>query len=146
MLYTFTIMGAPRTKKTSNRIVRAGAFSKVLPSEAHEAWFKEAMSQAVLIQRFLRAQGLEQTIDHPVAVAAIFYRDRNVGDLCGYLQSLGDFMQAPKVLPSGKISRNGAGIIGDDSQIVSWDGSRLRKDSVNPRIDVAVQVLENYVP
>lgn len=142
MIYTFTITGAPRTKKTHGRIIklRGSGRPKLLPSEAHEAWFANAMTQVVLIQRHLITQGLTQAIDKPVAVAALFYRERDSGDLCGYLQALGDFLQEPRLKPR----RNGAGIIKDDSQIVSWDGSRLRKDADSPRIEVEVQVLENY--
>lgn len=116
----------------------------MLPSEAHEYWFNNAWSQVILIQRNLMSQGLLETIKQPVSVEALFYRDRESGDLTGYMQALADFMQETKILPSGKVGRRGVGIITDDKLIVSWDGSRLRKDAVKPRIEVKLQVWENY--
>lgn len=142
MIWTFTIDGAPRTKKTSNRVVRCGAFTKVLPSEAHALWFKQAMSQAPVIRNRLRSFGLELPVTRPVSVAALIYRERAAGDLCGYLQALGDFIQAPRNLPSGKKGRDGAGIIADDALVVSWDGSRLLKDAEFPRIEVSLRLVE----
>lgn len=41
-----------------------------------------------------------------------------------------------------KLSRRGLGIIGDDSQIVHWDGTRLLIDRERPRIEVEVIVIE----
>ena len=43
----------------------------------------------------------------PVRVSATFYRDRNAGDLVGYMQALADALQK-------------AGVLVDDRQIVSW--------------------------
>lgn len=144
---TFSILGAPRTKKTSNRIIQIKAkgggrgFTKILPSEAHEAWFKDALFQAPAIRQRLSAMGLELPILGSICVSATFYRERNAGDLLGFAQALADWMQEPKMLPSGKQSRAGAGIIRDDVQIIAWDGSRLSKDASCPRIDVSLQVV-----
>ncbi len=141
----FSISGVPRTKKTSNRIVQikgkngGRGFTKILPSEAHEQWFKEAMGQVPIIRRLVDplGEGL-LPLACPVAVRAIFFRDRLSGDLLGYLQALADWLQEPKIGPSGKMTRNGAGIIKDDAQIKSWDGSRLDKDATCPRIEVTI--------
>lgn len=102
------------------------------------------MYQAPGLRVLFTCSGINLPIRQPVAVSARFFRDRFSGDLCGYLQALGDYLQAPrphKTKP-GKLSRDGAGIIGDDAQIVSWDGSRLLKDSVRPRIEVQITILE----
>lgn len=144
---TFSITGAPRTKKTSNRIIQIKAkgggrgFTKILPSEAHEAWFKGAMLQAGEIRRALTDAGLELPIQGDVNISAIFYRERAAGDLTGFMQALADFLQEPRVNESGKTTRHGAGVLRDDVQIVSWDGSRLSKDSACPRIEVRIQVV-----
>lgn len=141
---SFQITGAPRTKKTSNRIVRFGRnkeFIRILPSAAHEEWFSQAMTQAPMILTALRDDGFDLPLTGPVHVAATFYREALVGDLLGYEQALADWLQKPiQRSHRGKwrLIRGGAGIIVDDAQIVSWDGSRLAKDSKCPRIEVAI--------
>lgn len=193
----FTLPGAPRTKKTSNRIVHIGpkrklnslqesiisaftggaavdilvrqygyttvygafreglrslapGFNKILPSEAHEEWFKTAMQYGMLIRGQLQRAGATLPISGPVEVEAVFYRDANRGDLLGFEQALADWMQAPKFSEPkpGKPPRqlrDGAGIIVDDVQVVSWDGSRLAKDAANPRIEVTIYPIEGQL-
>lgn len=65
-----------------------------------------------------------------VVVEAVFYRDRNIGDLCGYQQALGDVLEA-------------GGVIENDRQILCWPqpadgGWPLRKDAAQPRIEVVI--------
>lgn len=126
---------APRTKKTSNRIVQIKAkgggrgFTKILPSKAHEDWFKLAMQECVVIKAKMRQRGVELPLPHSLNVRAIFYRERLSGDATGFYQALADLIQA-------------AGIVINDSQLVSWDGSRLRKDAAKPRIEVFLEVVE----
>ena len=188
--FHFTVPGAPRTKKTSSRLVWVGerrkffgaqesilasfqngisltalvgrhgdaavsaalreavrelrGFNKILPSEAHEEWFKQAMQYAPLIVGQLRRAGVELPITEGVKIEAIFYRDANRGDLTGYMQGLADWMQAPGYSkptakhPIPKQIRTGAGIIRDDVQILSWGDSHLEIDRKNPRIEVTV--------
>jgi len=112
------VFGAPRTKKTSNRIVRAGRRLRVLPSAAHETWARLAIPQ-------LRSQWHEPPLIGPVAVKAKFYRERSVGDLVNYLEALADALEA-------------AGVVGNDRLIQSWDGSRLCKDASAPRVEVEI--------
>lgn len=139
-----TIPVAPRTKKTSNRIVQIKAkgggrgFTKILPSEAHEVWFKEAMTYAAAIRGQLNCAGVTLPLTGSLEVCATFYRDRASGDLLGYEQAFADWLQEPKTNDKGKLVRKGAGLIRDDVQIVSWDGSRLRKDAACPRIEATI--------
>ncbi len=144
------IPGAPRTKKTSNRIVRIGrgenAFNKILPSEAYENWFKQSIS---LIVPPLRVWARQNRVDLPIRgqvwVEAIFYAENaNVGDLTGYEQGLADFLQSPRMSKkTGTLTRDGAGIIDDDKQIASWDGSRVRIDRLEPRIEVTIRPFQD---
>lgn len=129
MSIRLVIPGAPRTKKTSNRVVRCGGFTKVLPSKAHEDWFRSAMVAVWFKQ---------PPITGPVRVSATFFRDADRGDMTGYMQALADFLQTRKLNAKGKMIRDGAGVIADDSQIVSWDGTRMDKDKANPRIEVEI--------
>jgi hypothetical protein len=148
-LITWTLTGAPRTKKTSNRIVQvkgkdgARGFTKILPSEAHQEWFKAAMQQAPGIRLQLSSAGIGLPLEGWLQVRATFFRDRESGDLLGYLQAIADWMQEPKCNVQGRTVRNGAGIIHDDVQIRSWDGSRLAKDASCPRIEVEISVLSS---
>ena len=142
----FILEGAPRTKKTHSRIVnipKAGSrkcpacghrpgFPKVLPSEAHEKWHKGAILECLYIKAELVRSGVSLPIADAVNVRAVFYRESRVGDACGFYQALGDLLQD-------------AGIIVNDSQIASWDGSRLEKDADRPRIEVWLQVVRETV-
>lgn len=123
ILFSATISGTPRTKKTSQRIVRAGRFPKVLPSKAYIEWNNSAVMQ-------LNPFVYRPSIDQPVNCRAVFYRDALCGDAVGFYQALADTLQ-------------NAGIVADDKWIVSWDGSRLLKDSVYPRV---VVILEEAKP
>jgi Holliday junction resolvase RusA-like endonuclease len=118
----FIILGPPRTKKNHGRLVRAGGKLRLLPSAAHEVWAHSAVRQ-------LRAQRQDRPLDSPVAVAAVFFRERNVGDLVNYMQALADALEK-------------AGVITNDRLIVSWDGSRLAKDAQRPRVELVVEHFE----
>lgn len=148
---SFTIPGPCRTKKTSQQLIKISPkgggrpFQKIIPSKAHEAWFKSALTYVPIIKLKL-LRDVDLPIAGDVAVLALFYRDRASGDLLGYEQALADFLQEPiyrmdKRTGKQKLARKGAGVIRDDVQIVSWDGSRLMKDADNPRIEVTIQVV-----
>lgn len=122
----FVVFGPPRTKKTSNRIVRAGRRRYVLPSAPHQRWFCAALPQ-------LKAQWRRQPLSVPVGVRALFFRERAAGDLCNYMQALADALER-------------AGIVRNDRLIASWDGSRLRKDAKQPRIELTVTKLDEAHP
>jgi Holliday junction resolvase RusA-like endonuclease len=114
------ILGPPRTKKTSQRIARNRKTGQpfILPSRALVDWSREAVKQ-------IRAQWPMITLTTQVAVRAVFYRQRAVGDLINYCQALADALEA-------------ADVVFNDKLIVSWDGTRLGKDAKNPRIEVMV--------
>ena len=62
--------------------------------------------------------------------AALFYRQKRIGDANGYYQGLADALEA-------------AGVLADDKWIVQWDGSRLRKDKDRPRIEVTLTAVSD---
>jgi hypothetical protein len=136
----FTILGSPRTKKTSNRVVPVGHFHRVLPSLAFVEWFNSSMRSVPIITSKLQAAGVSLPILGDVHVKAMFYRDADRGDLLGYEQALADFLQAPRYRGAKRV-RDGAGIIDDDRQIISWDGTRMGKDAASPRIEVEVTLI-----
>lgn len=119
--WRFTLLGAPRTKKTSNRLIPSNGRSpaRILPSAAFCAWNRIAQMELARV----RAASTGFPIDFNVNVRAWFYRNADSGDAVGYYQALAD------ALEEGRIVTN-------DRLVISWDGSRLLKDADNPRIEV----------
>lgn len=66
-----------------------------------------------------------------VSVAAVYHPPRQGGvlDLSGMLESVGDMLEM-------------AGVITNDRQVESWDGSRIRARSDEPRLELQVVNLE----
>lgn len=121
VMHSFTILGAPRTKKNHGRVIQRGRRKVHVQSEAHENWHTHGMWQCAEI----RGGTAGFPLMCPVSVAALFYRDRSAGDLVGYQQALADLLED-------------GGIIQNDRLIQSWDGTRLLKDAANPRIEVTI--------
>lgn len=119
-VWRIVIPGPPRTKKNHGRIIRAGGRVRMIPSAPFEEWNKTA-------QIYLRMARI-QTITQPVNCCAMFYREKSIGDAVGFFQALADALEE-------------AGIVENDRLIVSWDGSRMRKDAKNPRIEVTLTLL-----
>lgn len=130
---TYLIRGAPRTKKNHSVIARRRDGSPFIAQcSTTKAWAKEAASQ-------LKAQHLIGPIIGPVHVVARVYRDRATGDLVNYLQAIGDVLESPTEKQKRSKSPPPKGcVIVNDSQIVSWDGSRLLKDKHNPRVEIEI--------
>jgi Holliday junction resolvase RusA-like endonuclease len=127
-----TIDGAPRTKKTHNRIVVVKSKGRatrriVLPSEAWESWAEH--SNLLIAQQIRRAPITCPLPDRPYNCAAIFYRDAARGDAVGYYQGLADLLEKAKVVTN-------------DKHIVQWDGSRLLIDRDNPRVELTLTEVE----
>lgn len=113
-----TIPGTIRSKKNSKRIFSVGKFKRVLPSKAYTVW--EAAARSYMLSR-----GHDSPLECPVTVEAhVFYKGRRP-DLSGALESVGDCLE-------GFVWAN-------DSQIESWDGSRLHHDKDNPRTEITVR-------
>lgn len=128
MILSFTIPGAPRTKKTSNQLIQAGPHKKILPSKAFLRWNADAQMELARV----RSAALPRftPIVESVNCKALFYRDALVGDATGYYQALADCLQEAR-------------IVENDRLIVSWDGSRLLKDSSRPRIEVTLETVSD---
>jgi Holliday junction resolvase RusA-like endonuclease len=116
--WRFTLVGAPRTKKTSNIMVTKGK-PRILPSKAFSAWNRIAQVELARV----RSAQVGFPIEGHVNVRAWFYQDVDRADPVGLYQALADALQ------EGRIVIN-------DRQIRSWDGSRLLADKENPRIEV----------
>jgi hypothetical protein len=140
-VYRLVITGAPRTKKNHGRRVYSFVQKRTfnVPSESQEKWAARAAVELAL--QWARGVGTN-ALEGPVEVTALIYRDKLQGDLVGYLQAVGDVLeQAPKSRKSRRPPAK-AGIIENDRQIVSWDGSRLLRDAANPRIELWIREVE----
>ena len=116
---TIIIPGRPATKKNSSRIVRAGKFNKLLPSETYERYEKEAL---------WHLKKYRDRYANPVQVKCLYWLpDRRWWpDLVGLLQATSDILQA-------------AGILEDDRLILNYDGSRIvGLDKANPRVEIEI--------
>ena len=135
----FVIEGAPRTKKTSNRVFRVGGKIRIVPSAAHDEWARAAIPQLQLQwARAARTVHIEHgagrlsiggPLQVPVTVRALVYRDADRGDLTGYMQAIADALER-------------AGVIQNDRLIDSWDGTRRLIDRARPRVEIDLVPME----
>jgi DNA-directed RNA polymerase subunit RPC12/RpoP len=158
-----------KCSECGQEVGRASGFNKLLPSDAFKKWLDEAILQAPAIRFALQKAGVKLPIDVPVSVKMLIFRKAAVGDLFGYYDAIADGLQAPmyafpcavckkktlsptvagvkcsecrRPLHQGRQSREGMGIILDDSQIKSTDGSRLLKDSARPRVEITIATFD----
>lgn len=161
--YRFVLSGsAPRTKKNSPQLIPGTKHPRLVPSEAYTNWLKDVLTLKTIIHQ--RVPGLP--ISGDVQVQALVYREANTGDFLGYADAISDAIQADvwqcgacrkkTAIEGGLIRcgacgdmatlkrvRHGLGIIVDDRQIRHFDGTRLLKDSVRPRIELTITTIEN---
>ena len=114
------ILGACRTKKNSSQLIRPGL---ILPSKAYLTYEKMAVPQLRM------AWAGKNPLKEPLNLCARFYRDRDAGDLVGYLQALCDVLEK-------------AGVVEDDKWIKGFDGSRLMLDRVHPETALVLTPLD----
>ena len=122
---TITLTGDPRTKKNSQRIVRRGQYSSILPSKAYMAYAEDCGAQ------LLAMRAANRGIDYPVNVACVYYmRTQRKVDLPNLLEATDDILKDNFV------------IVDDNCKIVAThDGSRVEYDKVNPRVEIEITPL-----
>lgn len=113
-----TLFGPPRTKKTSNRVMKVGGLLRVAPSKAWVEW-RDSLWRSGQMPSPVRLPA------EPVNCTALFYRANDSGDVHGFYQGLADVLEEGGVLP-------------DDKWIKSWDGSQLLIDRGCPRIEITL--------
>ena len=119
---TFSIPGAPRTKKNSPVMIKGR--NLLLPSEA----FRRYASETKLFWMHEAALRLGHPIDYPVNICAVYYMDtKRIVDLVGLLQGTLDLMVE-------------FGILKDDNSRIAatYDGSRVDYDKENPRVEITI--------
>ena len=123
MLLKFTIGLPPRTKKNSNRIVKAHGRLMVIPSKEYKDYERDC-------EKFMPK--LDAPIDFPVEVECKFYfADKRRRDLCNCLEAICDVLTHYNVVK-------------DDCYTIieSHDGSRCGVDKEFPRTEVTIRSIE----
>lgn len=121
-----TLTGTPRTKKNSQRIIRIGRGSRIMPSQAYMDYAEECALQ-------LLAQRATNTgIDYPVNVACVYYMPtRRKVDLVNLLEATCDILKDNYV------------VLDDSCDIIAGhDGSRVVYDKQNPRVEITITKIE----
>ena len=119
------IPGRPITKKNHGRIVNCGGKPRLLPSPQ----FRDYQDKAGY---FLKGKG--RKIEDRVNVRCVYYMPtRGMVDLVGLLQATDDILVHYGV------------ILDDNCRIVAGhDGSRVRYDKNNPRVEITIGAAEDY--
>lgn len=126
----FELPKPPRTKKNHGSVKTFGGKKVHLPSEAWTTWLAWCQTALPDIRRAAAAAGIGLPIAINVNCRATFYRHAEVGDAVGFYQGLADVLEA-------------IGVVVNDKQIVSWDGTRLAKDAEDPRTVVILEGAES---
>ena len=121
-----TLTGTPRTKKNSQRIIRIGRGSKIIPSEAYMDYAQECSVQ------LLAQKATNRGIDYPVNIAAVYYMPtRRKVDLVNLLEATCDIL------------RDNFVVLDDCSDIIAGhDGSRVEYDKLHPRVEIEITRIE----
>lgn len=121
VLWRGVIRGDPRTKKNSQQIVQNGKRRRIVPSKAYAAYEQDALWQ-------LKPQRPAEPISEPVNVCAVYYMaTRRRVDIVNLLEATDDVLVR-------------AGVLLDDhcGIVAGHDGSRVRCDRENPRVEVEI--------
>jgi len=123
--FACTVWGVPPSKKNSQKITMIDGNPSLRASKQYEDAGITVVDQ---LQRLWASN--TPAIREPVRMCCVFhvlYRstDRNRPDLMNLLHAPADWMQPAKVGKDGTARSVGAGIIEDDRQVVSVDGSRI---------------------
>lgn len=125
----FTLPVTPRSKKNSGQIVMRGKYPVLLPSKQYLQFEKESLPY---LYRVKQEAGV---VNYPVNIRCTFYMDaRRKVDLANLLNAVDDAMVK-------------SGFLLDDNRdiIAGHDGSRVFHDNVNPRIELEISEIKDYV-
>jgi Holliday junction resolvase RusA-like endonuclease len=117
----FVIEGKPITKKNSKRIVRRGSGRPFLiSSDAYREWEASAV-----VQLRMQWRGKEPLEGEWNAAILSYLGPRQRPDASNLYEGPQDALQL-------------AGVVVNDSQIVSHDGSRMTRDPTRPRVEITL--------
>lgn len=117
---TLTILGNPRTKKNSMEIVWAGNRPVPIQNKRYRQYEDDFMVQVTGKHKLM--------IDEPVNVKCIYYRaTKHRVDLTNLMAATHDCLVKAQVLADDNCK-----------VIVSVDGSEVRYDKENPRVEIEI--------
>lgn len=119
-MLTITLFGPPRTKKNSQRLIRAGGRTIPITSAAYEQYRRDCLRQIT--------GDMRQGVNTPVNLKCVYYMaTRRIVDLVNLLEATCDILVD-------------AGVLEDDNSriVVSHDGSRVEYDKSNPRVEIEI--------
>lgn len=122
-----TLLGDPRTKKNSQRLVSAGGRTVPLASRAYSEYRDICLWQ---IPPPIRAMGIAE----PVNLKCVYYMGtRRKVDLCNLIEATCDILVD-------------AGVLADDNSrvVAGHDGSRVLYDKKNPRVEIEITIIEDH--
>ena len=125
----FTLPIKPVSKKNHGQIVMRGKYPMLLPSKQYLQFEKDSLPY------FYRVKQEVGVVDYPVNIQCTFYMDaRRKVDLSNLLNAVDDAMVK-------------SGFILDDNRdiIAGHDGSRVYHDKDNPRIELEITEVKDYV-
>lgn len=125
-MISVTIPLNPVTKKNSQRIIKCGQYSRIMPSKQYMQYEKSAVHY---LMNTKAKERLIKPIDNPCEVTAVFYmQTRRRVDLTNLLEAVDDVLVK-------------CGILEDDNSkvIASHDGSRVMYDKENPRTEITIR-------
>lgn len=130
MLLTVVLRGNPATKKTSNRVFTNRVTGKVVvaPSEKYALWVRNVSEKLRLA--WITQSGSNKAWEGDVEVQALFLRVDRRADLVNLMQALADLLQY-------------SGVLKNDSQIKSWDGTRHGLNKFEPCVAMVMRKFEN---
>lgn len=129
MRIEFVIPVRPATKKNSGQIIQVRRRSILIPSKQYQQFEKSCLPY---LYRVTETAGV---INYPVNMQCIFFVEtKRKIDLPNLLNAIDDAMVK-------------SGLILDDNRdiIAGHDGSRVYHDKFNPRIEVAITEIKNYI-
>jgi len=124
-----TIYGQPITKKNSMQIIMAGKRPCIIQSKAYRAYEKMVKHQLFLMP-------FESTISKPISgdvhVKCLYYlATARTPDLCNLMAATHDILEH-------------CGVILNDEQIKSVDGSRIMGKDANPRVEIEINEFTDH--
>ena len=123
----FTIMGQPITKKNSQMIIMAGKRPCIIQSKAYRVYEKMAKQQIAPV-------GPPEPISGPVSVKCLYYlATSRTPDLSNLMAATHDILE-------------GCGVIMNDEQIKSVDGTRIIGKDLKPRVEITVEPFTEKMP
>lgn len=129
MRIEFTIPVRPATKKNSGQIIQVKGRNILIPSKQYKQFEKDCLPY---LNRVKNAAGI---INFPVNVQCVFFTEaKRKIDLPNLLNAVDDAMVK-------------SGLIVDDNRdiIAAHDGSRVFYDKFNPRIEIIITELKDYI-